>query len=668
MGQIREELTLVDNFSSTFNKFESAASSSVNNASALGSELDSITANFAELNRAVLDATAAFEKVPGSMGDAEGEQRKVTDETKRTADAANNWLSTLKNVALGIGGMKFAKEFIETSDEMSQITAKLNQINDGAQTTAQLEEMIFQSAQRSRGSYADTAQLVAKLAMNAREVFTSNRETVAFAENLNKAFQVAGASAQEQASVILQMSQALSGGILRGQEFNAVMSGAPNVIRMIAEYMGVSVGEMRNLAAEGQITSDIVKNALLASTDKLNDTFATLPKTWGSMIQQGKNVIQRGLADAFNNFSQFINTEEWQEIMDTLAQAVTELAKIAAEGFMAIGRMIVWVKENWESLEPVVMAAVGAFLLFKAVSVASALATAASWAVAHWWILAIVGAIAVVLKACHDIGVSFKQVGEVVGGVLGRVYAFFQNIIARAWNLIAAFAEFFANVWEYPIDSIIDLFVNLAVEVTGIIRDMADWLAALFGMLGAKNVVTMMDNALGAGWEKTMGDDLKKRVLSDEYLNNKTTFDRMTPADIDATGRAWANRGAELGGKIDDLIDNFGSVGEGMNAEDWSNIEDNLDKIAAPNGGIAEVGKVGEIGGDVNLADEDLKVFRDLAEMKYMQAIELQTLAPNINVTVPASEGGTLSAEDVADAIKVVLVEQMAAHTSTAHG
>jgi len=668
MGQIREELTLVDNFSSTFNTFNNMASSSVNSAGALGSELDAMTANFGEFNRAVVEATAALERVPGSMGDAENEQRKVTDETKRTADAAGNWLSTIKNVAVGIGAVKLAKSFIETSDEMSQISAKLNTINDGAQTTAQLEEMIYQSAQRSRGSYADTAQLVAKLAMNAKEVFSSNTETVAFAENLNKAFQIAGASAQEQASVILQMSQALSGGILRGQEFNAVMSGAPNVIRMIAEYMGVSVGEMRNLAAEGQITSDIVKNALLSSTDKLNESFSSLPKTWGSMIQQGKNVIQRGLADAFSNFSQFINTEEWQEIMDTLASAITSLAQIAAEAFVAIGRGIVWIKENWESLEPVVMAAVAAFLIFKAVSVGTALASAAAWAVSHWYILAIVGAIALVIKACKDMGISFKQIFEVVGGVLGRLYAVFQNIFARAYNLVATFAEFFANVWNYPIDAIIDLFVNLATEITDIIRGMADWLAGLFGLLGAKNLVTMIDKKFGKGWEGKAADELKNKVLSEDYRNNATHFARMKAQDIDATGTLWANKAAEIGARVDEFTENFGSLGDSIDAGDISSMADNLEGIAASNGGIANVGEIGKIAGDVNLADEDLKVFRDLAEIKYLQAIELKTLAPNITVNMPESEGGTLSAEDVADAVKIVLVEQMASHTATAHG
>lgn len=665
MAQIREELTLVDNFSSTFNKFESAASASVNSADALRSEIDTITANFANFNTAIESATAALNTLPDSIGGAANEQARVTEETQRTAQATTDWLSKVKSVVMAVGGLKLAKDFIETSDEMSQINAKLNTINDGAQTTAALNDMIYQSAMRSRGSYADTASLVAKLSMNAKEAFGSNAETVLFAENMNKAFKIAGASAQEQASVILQMSQALSGGVLRGQEFNAVMSGAPNIIRTIADYMGVSVGEMRNLAAEGQITSDIVKNAMLSATDSINKNFGQLPATWGDLITKGKNKIQKALQGAFSNFSELINSAEFEEVMNTIVEVVSIATKAAAGALQFLGNVIIWIKDNWASLEPIVIAAGAAFLIFKAQAVGTAIATAVAFIAAHWWILAVVAAIAIVVKACKDMGVSFRDVGRVVGEVLGGIYAVIQNVISKAWNLIAIFVEFFVNVWEHPIDALVDLFFSFAEWAMGLIRDMADELAGFFGLLGAKNLI----NVVGPEALEKAASQTKQEILGD-YYRDKTTIARMDSVDVNETIAAWGQKGEDIGGKIDDLADKFGGASSDLDGigADLGSLADNMDTLTGENGGIAEVGKVGEIGGDVNLADEDLKVFRDLAEMKYMQAIELQTLAPNINVTVPASEGGTLSAEDVADAIKVVLVEQMAAHTSTAHG
>ena len=350
MGQIREELRLVDSFSQTFNSFNAAAASSTNTAEGFQSTLDDVTANFASFSQAVQNATAALEAMPDSIKGIAEDQSRVTAETNKTAAASNNWLGTIKSIAASIGAMKLAQEFIETSDAMSQTTAKLEAINDGLMTTAELQNQIFASAQRSRGSYADTADLVGRLRMNAGEAFANNAEAVLFAENLNKAFKIAGASQQEQASVILQMSQALAGGILRGQEFNAVMSGAPNVIKLIADEMGVSVGEMRELAAQGEITADIVKAAMLNATDTLNESFGNVPATWADMIQQGKNNIQFALQEAFGDFSKFINTDEWQAVMQTVTNVIISAARVGANALMAIGRAIVWVQNNWQKL------------------------------------------------------------------------------------------------------------------------------------------------------------------------------------------------------------------------------------------------------------------------------------------------------------------------------
>src|SRR5699024_8114301 len=135
-----------------------------------------------------------------------------------------------------------------------------NLINDGQQTTVELQNMIYQSAQRTRTSYESTANIVTRLGQNAKEAFGSNAEVIQFAENLNKSFVIAGSSQEEIASASLQLTQALGAGVLRGEELNAVFEAAPNVIRTIADYLGVGVGEIREMASEGQITADVVKN------------------------------------------------------------------------------------------------------------------------------------------------------------------------------------------------------------------------------------------------------------------------------------------------------------------------------------------------------------------------------------------------------------------------
>lgn len=651
MPGIRVPLSITDGFSQTFRAFQNAADSSSRSADGLGESITDLGNNDG-LERLI----SSIDRASSTLEEIANSQKKVTDETKKTADASGDWLSKIKSVAASLGAMKLAQGFIEEADAMSQMTAKLGAINDGAQTTDELNKMIFASAQRSRGAYEDTANLVARLGMNAKEAFSTNQEQITFAENLNKSFKIAGASAQEQSSVILQLSQALAGGVLRGQEFNAVMSGAPNVIQKIADYMGEPVGAMRKLAEEGQITADIVKNALISATttEEINKQFAQMPKTWGDIIQNGKNYLIFGLQEAFADWTAFINTEQFQEVMNILLNAVIVLARAGAQVLMGIANAVIWVRQNWETLQPVIMAAVAGMIAYKAASLASAVVSAAAWAVSHWWILAIGMALVQVIQMASKVGISFEEVGGIIGVVFGGVYAIIHNIIANIWNVVAEFVEFFANAFNDPIGSIVRLFTGLADVALGVIERIAKAMDWVFGSNMADTV---------AGWRDNL-----QAMVDEKYGEAKYTVERMNYLDFAETAQAGGDMGAKIAAGIEDIAS--GLTGE-FNALDEINSQlSGLDDIAlamGSTGEIANVGTVGAVKGDVNLAEEDVKILRDLAEMKYMQKVELKTLAPEINVSIPESAAGTLSNEDVAEAIRVVLIEQEAAHTATAH-
>lgn len=649
MPGIREQLSITDGFSQTFRAFQNAADSSTRSADGLGESITDLGNNDG-LERLI----SSIDRASSTLEEIANSQKKVTDETKKTADASGDWLSKIKNVAASLGAMKLAQGFIEEADAMSQMTAKLGAINDGLQTTDELNKMIFASAQRSRGSYKDTADLVARLGMNAGEAFSTNQEQITFAENLNKSFKIAGASAQEQASVILQLSQALAGGALRGQEFNAVMSGAPNVIRQIADYMGEPIGAIRDLASEGKITADVVKNALIAATDDINAQFEQMPQTWGDIIQNGKNYLIFGLQEAFADWTAFINTEQFQEVINILLNAVIVLARAGAQVLMGIANAVIWVRQNWETLQPVIMAAVAGMIAYKAASLASAVVSAAAWAVSHWWILAIGMALVQVIQMASKVGISFEEVGGIIGVVFGGVYAIIHNIIANIWNVVAEFVEFFANAFNDPIGSIVRLFTGLADVALGVIERIAKAMDWVFGSNMADTV---------AGWRDNL-----QAMVDEKYGEAKYTVERMDYLDFAETAQAGGDMGAKIAAGIEDIAS--GLTGE-FNALDEINSQlSGLDDIAlamGSTGEIANVGTVGAVKGDVNLAEEDVKILRDLAEMKYMQKVELKTLAPEINVSIPESAAGTLSNEDVAEAIRVVLIEQEAAHTATAH-
>ena len=245
---------------------------------------------------------------------------------------AENLTASLKKLGTAFLGSKLVSGIVSMSDEMTQTTARLNLMNDGLQSTADLQELIYQSAMRSRGAYNATADAVAKMGLLAGDAFSSNQETIAFVEQLNKQFKIAGTSAEGQAAAMLQITQAMGSGVLRGEELNSVFEQAPTIIQSIADYLGVSVGEIRSMAQEGELTAGVVKSALLSSAEETNQKFNEIPLTWSDVWTQASNMAIMAL--------------------QPLLEAIN------------------WVANNIEVIGPLVLAAAAAFALF---------AVAANW-------------------------------------------------------------------------------------------------------------------------------------------------------------------------------------------------------------------------------------------------------------------------------------------------
>lgn len=616
MPAIREELYLADKFSGTLKNFDAAANASIDTARAFQNALNDFTSGFMdglseslnasrnELSDMVTEterATAEQENLSRSAnqtGEAvkenEDAQRGFTEEVGRSESASNGLLSMVKKIATAVGAVKLAKTFIDTADEMSQITAKLNLINDGFMTTNQLQTAIFNSAQRTRSSYQDTAQLVARIGMNTGDTFKSNAEIVKFAENLNKSFKIAGASAQEQSSVILQLSQALAGGLLRGQEFNAVMSGAPNIIKNIANYMGVTVGEMRDLAAEGRITSDIIREAMLGATDDINAQFETLPQTFSDVMTTAKNKITMSLSGAFEEWINTLNNGELDGAINNITDAITNLAKVGARAFNEIAKAIGWIGENWEGLAPILETAGIAIIGYKALNVAQALEVKKAWLEAHEAIsnvFALAGLAYLVKEQAEN---EVKKV-ETVFDIQAQRNGF----------------DSFEDMNDHA-----DKVRDTVVKAGGGIIDVG-----LHDLEQAKT---------GAWYNDYYGS---------RYTPNVEGFTELVKAnrDHDALFRMYVDE-----------------INENRREEERRAKE------------LEEIKKEGvKVKGEVKLSDEDVKIFRDLAEGRYMTNVNLETLAPNVSVTV---EGGSaLTAEEIADAVAVMLVEQRAERTAIAH-
>ena len=203
-------------------------------------------------------------------------------------DALDDMVGKAKNLAATIGASVGLKKLIELSDQMTSTTARLNFIVDDGGSVEALEAKIMASAQRSRAAYLDTASAIASMGANAGAAFTSNDELIAFMEQVNKQFVIGGASAQGQAAAMLQLTQAMAAGALRGEELNSILENAPGIARAIEQYMGIAEGSIKSYAEKGAVSATVVKNALLSIADETNAKFNGMAMTGAGVDPNGQ--------------------------------------------------------------------------------------------------------------------------------------------------------------------------------------------------------------------------------------------------------------------------------------------------------------------------------------------------------------------------------------------
>ena len=689
MGKIQENLVLTDEFTAAFTRFLTLGESAVgaterinNSINMMGQSANTIAAaGFNTLDQKITELsgkiqeqgaalqalgdtansisgkgfdqmTAAIKEGNSALIDTIENQSRLGRETQKTNDQASKLLSTIKRIAAAAGVTTLVRSFLDFSDTQAQINARLNLMNDGFQTTNELSEMIYQSALRSKAAYSDTADAVGKMGLNAGNAFSSNQELIAFTEQVNKQFKIGGASAQEQSNAMVQLTQAMAAGVLRGQDLNSILAAAPGIARTIEESMGWASGSIKQYAEDGKVTAQVVKNALLDMADQTNQKFESIPMTLSDAMTQAQNIVQHEVKQMAQSWNDFIQTDQGQEVLGEAISLLSVMAQVGTDALSGIGSAALFVADNMDMILPI-LAAVGlGFLLVKAQAVQAALGSAAvagihmaSWAAANWPILLLVALFAGALIAAQQFGIGMQEVGGWVGQVFGMTYAVGYNVFATLWNVIASFAEFFANVFNDPVAAIAHLFSNALDTILSMVETAAGAIDALTGS-HLQGAVSGFRGKL-SGW------------VDDTFGENAIQIKRMANLDIGATAAEWGNYGANLGSKLDNLDLDIGKLAGSFNDLDLSG-GNNIDKVA-------KVGKVGKVD-DIKLSDEDLKIYRDLAERRYMNKIELKTLAPEINVSIPESAGGNLTADDVTDYIRKMLIEQMNSQTSVSHG
>ena len=287
-------------------------------------------------------ASEAFGDMPRQVNTAEraiksgAEQaRRFESQLKNVNSAGGNLVGTFKRVAGAIGAAFGVSTIIKTSDAVAQTKARLDLMNDNMQTTAELQNMIYESAKRSRGAYLDTADAVAKMGVLAGDAFSSNEETIAFMEQVNKHFVIGGADTQQQQAAILQLTQAMASGVLRGEELNSILENAPTIAEAIENYLGVSNG-LKDIASEGQITSEVVKEALLGAAEETNAKFESMPKTFGQIWTGFKNSAVMAFQTTLQKLNEIANSPAFDTLLSNAEGALMKIEPIATGAFQAI--------------------------------------------------------------------------------------------------------------------------------------------------------------------------------------------------------------------------------------------------------------------------------------------------------------------------------------------
>lgn len=552
---------------------------------------------------------SALEQAAGGSRKADAAIRQYQRTAGSAASSTNALVGAVKRLAGAYLGIRGARALIGQADTMSQITARLNMMNDGNQSTEDLSGMIFESAQRSRGSYADTASFVAKLGTLAGEAFHSNKELIAFSEQINKQMRLSGTSSAEAQGAMLQLTQAMASGVLRGEELNSVMEQTPMIAQTIAKYLGVNTGEMRELASQGAITAQVVKSAMLGAAEETNAAFAEMPITWTNLATAAQNI----LLDGFRPLLDFVSS---------IPQAVIDNSDLAIAALLGVGA---------------VLAAVGAMAMVSGVK------TAAAFLLPHWPLLLLGLAVSAFTYGMLSSGATASDVLGMIGAGFGWLYAFVGNIVINLYNLWASFAEFFANVFDHPLQAAGNLFFDFIYSILGLLQTAAGAIDAVFGSNLAGTV---------SGWRSALN-----KWVNDTIGPNQIQIQRMEQIEYAGAMANFQNVGKTLGQSISDFGNSMsGNAGLGSFLP-ADGIEDKLSGISKD---------VGKITKSVSLSSEDLKSLVDMAERRYVSHINLTAQSPVINVSGQNTGNSQQDRKALADTIRDILIEQTAAGSSRA--
>ena len=577
MATLRSSIALYDGMTSPLQSINRALHIVLNSFEAVqrasGNVID--TDSLQQAREELARTEVALNSIEEEIRRADGQQQRFNRNIRNGGSAADGLWKKMKGVAATVGGIAAVKKIIDVSDELASTNARLNLIVEDGGSVEELEKKIMASAQRSRSAYFDVASSVASLASNAGAAFSGNDEVVAFMEQVNKQFVIGGASAEGQKNAMIQLTQAMAAGALRGEELNSILEQAPGIARAIERYMGIAEGSIKSVAEEGQVTSEIVKNALFSIADETNEKFESMPMTWAQIWISMQNQMLSAFSPVLNKLNEVANSADFQRVFQGAIDALSTLAAVAAVVFDALIRAGSFLVDNWSWIGPIIYGVAAAFAVYNGYLIANNVIQAISNGLKTIAaIRAVAHGSATAAEAAATVGMTEAQLAlnaAFYNSPIARIILLIIVLIAVIYAAASAIAKFtgVANsgfgVITGGINVVIQFFKNLGLTVANIAIAIAKSIAAV-----ASNIKTAFFNAIHKV-QSWFFDLLSTALTVVEKICaalNKLPFVEFDYSGISSAADRYAQESAEAAGQVEEYESVKDAFRDGMSTFD----------------------------------------------------------------------------------------------------
>lgn len=624
----------------------------VNNAN-INIDTSSLQASQNLLNQTSADLLRWQQELENQIRENGDEAGKLNNRFREGGGPLEGLIAKAKRLALTLGGITFGKKLLGLSDEITTMNARVNIMAKANEDPEDIKRALFESAQRSRADYFATANAAATMGITAKDTFGSSKEVISFMELANKQFTIAGTEGAAKEGAMLQLQQAMSMGVLRGQEFRSVQQGMPTMIDYLAKHLGKTKAQIKEMADQGKLTASVVKAAMFGAADDINKKFESMPKTLGQIGTSIKNTFIKNFEPVSEKLSKMFNSESFKNFVDTISMGIN-ISILAIGGLIsAVAGVVNWIRKYSSYIIPVLAIVTAGFVQLKWAVIAStaatikdtiakgvnaaatlgltavyalyngavALATLATGIMTGstaaltvgikglsaaflacpvvWIALAIMGVVYAIYKLVEWLnktkGMSLSTFGVITGAI-----AYF---VTSTFNLL----KVFANNIMFTISIIYNNFATFAEFFANFLDDPVTAIKNLFLDLGENilkiltTVSGVIDKVLGTNLSSGLNDfqDKLNTWRNENVKENKIKIPRMNPEYFQLSDPKEAFKNAH--DKTVEIANNIkGSLNLGVT-------NDYLKTIA---------GNTGKTNSTLDLTKEELKYLRDVAEQE----------------------------------------------------